>query len=384
MKKDDVRFPFGVFQVPDYDAACHRYCEVVPDLAIDYPLPQTLPRRHPVLRALEGRYHVQDTLPPWWEDCVQALTLHCPCLEPLFRSLGREAYRRGSLDQQRWKTWRNAPCQMIATASSASCPSCWRQHGPSLYGIMDAVLPSTTDNQVWLDRFISRGDKDMPHDLDLVITADPQWWLNMSNGRNWYSCMGSGTDRDPRIIGNWYDTGLLMAALVVRGVNDCWTPDCLIARTTVRVVWEGLSAWDEAGAMPIKPSTPHVAFGRIYHNDLTSACHLLATLATLCEQRGLPWSCIAGTNATKFVRDGSLGKAIAAETPHRAVGTAFWRPVMVEEPYLDGEASYQERSQREQEGIWAYPLLSTYGCHLLSPPPHTRLKEQVETEVTTR
>ena len=41
--------------------------------------------------------------------------------------------------------------------------------------------------------------------------------------------------RDPRIIGNWYDTGVVLAALVARGA-DCWTPDCLIARTTVRLV----------------------------------------------------------------------------------------------------------------------------------------------------
>ena len=89
--------------------------------------------------------------------------------------------------------------------------------------------------KVWLDRFVNRGDKDIPLDLDLVITSDPAWWLTMGNGRGWSSCAGTGTTRDPRIIGNWYDTGVVLAALVARGA-DCWTPDCLIARTTVRLV----------------------------------------------------------------------------------------------------------------------------------------------------
>jgi hypothetical protein len=361
MIPSNALFPFGLFSVNHHEEACRRYAEVIPDLALAHPLPLALPRRHPVLAALEGTYAVQDQLPPWWFDCITMLAQRCPCLEPLFRSVSREEFRRGSLDPARWKSWRKHQRCQFSTENAPQQP-CWREQGSGLYWLLAEVLLSE-ERELWLDRFVGRGDKDTPLDLDLVITADPQWWLNMSNGRGWYSCMGNGSDRDPRIVGNWYDTGVLLAALVARG-TDCWTLACLIARTTIRLVWEGSSAWDEAGRVLLMPSAPRIVIGRLYHNDLTSACHLLITLATLCEQRGLTWGCIAATNTVHLVRDGSLGAVAFDETTHSAIGTAFWRPMEVDEPYLDGEASYRERAEREQEGIWAYPLLSAYACRL--------------------
>src|SRR5260370_27897555 len=126
--------------------------------------------------------------------------------------------------------------------------------------------------KVWLDRFVNRGDKDIPLDLDLVITSDPAWWLTMVNGRRWSSYTGTGTTRDPRFIGNWYDTGVVLAALVARGA-DCWAPDCLIARTTVRLVVDDMPTALEQ--VVTERSALRLVLGQVYHNDLTSACNLL-------------------------------------------------------------------------------------------------------------
>ena len=351
-------FPFGLSTVPDHEDLSCRYAETIPALAQEYPLPSMLPRRHPVLQQLAGTYPAQDSLPPWWTDCIKAISKGCPCIAPLIHSINREEFRRGSIDQQRWKTWRDEGCTLPEAASE----SCWRAHGPSLYWIIDEILPAES-RQLWLERFGNRGDKDTPFDLDLVITAAPQWWLNMSNGRGWYSCMGSGNDRDPRILGNWYDTGVVLAALVARGA-DCWPPDCLIARTTVRLVWEEAPTWNETGSMQIAASAPRAVLGRTYHNDLTAACNLLVALAMLFEQHGLSWGCIAGTNTAQFARSGSLGGIDVADMQCDMFGVAFWRPARIDEPYLDGEAAYRERDEREQNGVWTYPALSISPCRL--------------------
>lgn len=358
---NDSRFPFGLAIVSQHQDLCRRYAEAVPDLVADYPLPARLPRRHPVLQALEGRYPVQDTLPPWWPGCIDELIKSCPCLASLAHSIDREAFRRGCIEQHDWKTWRSAQCEL----PGAEPGSCWREHGSGLYWILDEVLP-TESRRLWLDRFGNRGDKDTPHDLDLVLTAAPEWWLNMGNGRGWHSCMGRGSNRDQRVVGNWYDTGLLMAALVARDA-DCWAEDCLIARTTVRVTWEGELALGAAGSTMMLLAEPRVVFGRIYHNDLMAACNLLLSLARLVQQHGLAWGCIADTNTAQYARDGSLGAVEVADSSRTAFGPAFWRPAGIDDPYLDGEASYRERDEREQDGYWAYPILSQYACRLRDP-----------------
>ena len=166
--------PFGLSQVANYEEVLRRYVSDIPDLAQEAPLPHTLPARHPLLAQLEGRYAVQDRLPPWWHGCVEALTTACPCLDPLMRSLSQEEFRRGSIDQQRWKTWRNTECQLTEEQKPVPCQI---RRGPGLYWIMAGALPAQS-RKVWLDRFVNRGDKDMPLDLDLVITSDPAWWLN--------------------------------------------------------------------------------------------------------------------------------------------------------------------------------------------------------------
>lgn len=357
---NDSRFPFGLSVVSQHQDLCRRYAEAVPDLVADYPLPARLPRRHPILQALEGTYPVQDTLPPWWSACRQSLIKSCPCIAPLVHAISREEFRHGAIDQQRWKMWRNESCELPKASGS-----CWREHGPGLYWILDEVLP-TESRRLWLDRFGNRGDKDTPRDLDLVLTAAPQWWLNMGNGRGWHSCMGRGSNRDQRVVGNWYDTGLLFAAQVSRDA-DCWAEDCLIARTTVRVVWEGELALGAAGSTMMMPTEPRVVFGRTYHNDLTAACNLLLSLATLVEEQHLSWGCIADTNTAQYARDGSLGAVEVADSSRTAFGPAFWRPAGIDEPYLDGEASYREREEREQDGFWAYPILSQYSCRLRDP-----------------
>jgi hypothetical protein len=352
--------PFGLSQVANYEEVSRRYISDRPDLALEAPLPHMLPTRHPLLAQLEGRYAVQDHLPPWWEGCVEALTTACPCLDTLMRSLSQEEFRRGSIDQQRWKTWRNAGCQLTEEQKPVPCQN---RRGPGLYWIMAGALPAQC-SKVWLDRFVNRGDKDMPLDLDLVITSDPAWWLNMGNGRGWYSCAGTSTTRDPRIIGNWYDTGVVLAALVARGA-DCWTPDCLIARTTVLLVIDNMPG--SVASADLAGSSLRVVLGRVYHNDLTSACNLLLSLAALFEQHKLSWGCIAGTNTAQFAQDGSLGELAIEEEARKALGVPYWLPAATERPVLEGQVAYLESDELESGGSWTYPLFSVYACQLLDP-----------------
>ena len=357
------QFPFGLSKVESYEDTCLRYAAEAPMLSEKDPLPSSLPFRHPVLQRLEGTFPVQDAIPAWWQECVDALAQECPCIEPLLREMSREEFRRGSIEQARWKTWRALPCQH---AGEQHAVSCWRQYGPSLHWIMEKVLPADEQKKTWMDQFVSRGSKDVPQDLDLVLTSAPAWWLNMSNGRGWYSCMGSGDNRDPRMLGNWYDTGVLLAALVQREA-DCWSPESLIARTTVRLVWDRYGFRDEDGALPVLPPARRLAVGRVYHNDLTSAYNLLVQLAQLFEARGHGWGCIVGTNTAQYARSGLLGPVRVEGAARRALGVVFWRPEDIEAPYLDGEAYYRELDQREQDGFWAYPSLSLHPCRLHSP-----------------
>lgn len=360
MKQHALQAPFGLSQVANYEEVSRRYISDIPDLAQEAPLPSTLPARHPLLAQLECRYAVQDRQPPWWRGCMEALTTACPCLDTLMRSLSQEEFRRGSMEPRRWKPWRNAGCQL---AEGRKPVPCQKRLGPGLYRIMEGVLPAES-RQVWLDRFVNRGDKDMPLELDLVITSDPAWWLNMGNWRGWYSCVGTGPLRDLRIIGNWYDTGVVLAAVVARGA-DCWTPDCLIARTTVRLVIDNTTG--SVSTNDAAESSLRVVLGRVYHNDLTSACNLLVSLATLFEQRGLPWGCIAGTNTAQFAQDGSLGELAIEEEARKALGVPYWLPAAAERPALEGQVAYLESDELASCGSWTYPLFSVYACQLLNP-----------------
>jgi len=360
MEQHALHAPFGLFQVANYEEVFRHYISDIPDLAQEAPLPHMLPARHPLLAQLEGRYAVQDRIPPWWHGCMEALTTACPCLDTLLQPLSQEEFRRGSVDQQRWKTWRNAGCQLAEEQTPVPCQI---RRGPGLYWIMAGALPAQS-NKVWLDRFVNRGDKDMPLDLDLVITLDPAWWLNMGNGRGWSSYTGTGTTRDPRLIGNWYDTGVLLAALVARG-SDCWTPDCLIARTTLRLVIDNTTG----SVVPVDTaeSSLRVVLGRVYHNDQTSACNLLLSLAEIFEQHKLSWGCIAGTNAAQLAQDGSLGELAIEEETRKALGVPYWLPAATERPALEGQMAYLESDELASGGSWTYPLFSVYACQLLDP-----------------
>ncbi len=342
----------------------------MPLLAAQVTLPLTLPCRHPALSQLEGRYPVEDRLPPWWESCIKALTRQCPCLEPLLRATSREEFRHGSLDQQRWKSWRNTACRLSGEAQRLT--PCWHHAGPSLSRMLAAVLPAG-ERPVWLDRYIGRGAKEMPPELDLVITAHPAWWLNMANGRNWFSCMGTGPDRDLRLPGNWYDTGVALAALVERG-GDCWAPGALIARTTVRVVTEDLLALDEQEVSQTPSDHPlqRVVLGRVYHNDHTVACTLLSTLVDLFEAHRLPWGCIAGTTTAEMILGGSLGALDIASEPHQASGFPYWLPADIERPALEGQVAYLEPDEQagrggSSKGNWTSPSFGIHACQRPRP-----------------
>jgi hypothetical protein len=185
--------------------------------------------------------------------------------------------------------------------------------------------------------------------------------------------VGTGPDRDLRVIGNWYDTGVLLAALVARGA-DCWTPECLIARTTLRLVMDelpisgddhddndGSGNDDENPPVPV-PSVQRVVVGRVYHNDLTSACNLLAALAALLEQHNLYWGCIAGTNTAQFACDSLFGELLFARAPHQTLGQPYWLPTGFERPALEGQVAYLEREEPESGGSWTYPTFGVHTC----------------------
>ena len=370
------RFPYGVSEVPNHEELRSRYANEVPALANDAPLPTHLPRRHPVLEQVVGTFRVYDALPPWWQSCMHALIEVCPCLQPLLCTVSQAEFRQGSIDQQRWRRWRTTHCQRHPSTENPGegrAVPCWQHYGPGLYWMLDKVLPPSRQKQAWMDQFVSRGNKALPADLDLVITADPAWWLNMSNGYRWYTCMGSSDDRDPRIIGNWYDTGVLLAALVAHG-SDCWTPESLIARTTVRLVEDQshlphkqeAPEQEQAGA-PVASSDSaayRLVLGRIYQNDMTAASNLLVHLVHLFAARGLSWGCIAGTNTVQFAQSGLLGSVVVEETAQQRHGVSFWRPERVEAPYLDGEAFFLEHTESEQEGLWTCPSLTVHACRL--------------------
>ena len=166
MKQHALHAPFGLFQVANYEEVSRRYVSAIPDLALEAPLPQSLSTRHPLLAQLEGRYGVQDRLPPWWEGCMEVLTAACPCLNPLMRSLSQEEFRRGSIDKFRWKPWCKAECQLTEEQKPVPCQ---KRRGPGLYWIMAGALPAQ-NRKVWLDCFVNRGDKDMPQVLALLAT----------------------------------------------------------------------------------------------------------------------------------------------------------------------------------------------------------------------
>ncbi len=376
------QFPYGVYEVADHEAVSSRYTDEAPSLARNAPLPTHLPRRHPLLESLVATFQVQDTLPPWWHSCVSDLTQVCPCLHPLLCRLSRAEFRQGTIDQKRWREWRTSSCpnrslcngwstvERVEEQENQPVP-CWQHYGPSLYWMLDKVLPPSEQKRAWMDQFVNRGNKAMPENLDLVITADPAWWLNMSNGRGWYTCMGSGDDRDPRIIGNWYDIGVLLAALVERGA-DCWTSESLIARTIVRLVEERPRRKAEAtfsqGELPPSPQY-RLALGRVYHNDLTAASTLLTHLIGFCEEHGLAWGCIGGTNVLSFAQNGLLGPVQIDKKTVRSSGVSFWRPEYVETPYLDGEASFSEPDLWEHGGYRTAPTLTIVPCRF--PPSRT-------------
>ena len=117
-------------------------------------------------------------------------------------------------------------------------------------------------------------------------------------------------------------------------------------------------------------SSLRVVLGQVYHNDLTSACNLLLSLAALFEQHGLSWGCIAGTNTAQFAQDGSLGELAIEEEARKALGVPYWLPAATERPALEGQVAYLESDELASGGSWTYPLFSVYACQLLDPISH--------------
>jgi hypothetical protein len=129
---------------------------------------------------------------------------------------------------------------------------------------------------------------------------------------------------------------------------------------------------DDENTPAIVPTLQRVVLGRVYHNDLTSACNLLAALAARFEQHNLYWGCIAGTNTALLAHDSLFGELLFERASHQTTGLAYWLPTGVERPVLEGQLAYLEREERESGGSWTYPLLPVHACHRYALAPTTR------------
>ena len=177
----------------------------------------------------------------------------------------------GSIDQQRWKTWRNAECQLARGAKASSVPeTSWTR--PLL--VMAGALASP--KQEGLARPI-RQSRRQGHPAGSGLRSSLR---TPRAGSLWAMDVGRvfrrqvpGTTRTPRIIGNGNEPAWCWRPWW-HEAPTAWTPDrALIARTTVRLVIDN-NTGSIASTRPAE-SSRRVVLGRVYHNDLTSACNLL-------------------------------------------------------------------------------------------------------------
>jgi hypothetical protein len=306
------RAPYGTYDVDQ--GTIEQYAVLAPSLSDYYPLPEVLPLHHPLLQQLSGTYPVQDAPAPWWPLCVAQVD---PLLRPLLAGLSVEEYRQGTIAEERWRAFK----QDHEDAWPARLPK-----SPKITRLLEA-----TD---WASLFTNRGPAETPHDLDLVVSTHPAYFINMSNGAGWTSCQHYRKGGDSCCLpGNFYDTGVAVTMLLPRGA-DVWEPGCVLARTTLRAFV------DDDGC-------DIAAIGQVYHNNHTSALWLLAHLARLLDERGCDWSVVSSTNTANYALSSQLGETLRRRAgPHATVyGMPFWLPYEWFPPYLDGELEIDERRE---------------------------------------
>jgi hypothetical protein len=295
------------------------------------PLTDSLPYHHPALERLTGRTPICDAPGPWWSDMLETVPED---LQELLRDISPEEYRAGVVADHRWRAFKRHHAHLS-------------HRGPSIGGLLDFSSNTSPNAALWETLWQERGSKDTPLEMDLVISTQPECFLNMSNGSGWSSCMGlcsSGSSRS--LPGNFYDPGVAIAMLLPRGAS-IWDKKVIIARTTLRH-----QHFQEQGGDVI-------ALGRCYHNNRTAAQNLILSLISLLETQGLVWGFIMSTSSHDLWTQGHLG----AERQHIQLtssvtyGDAFYlpRPDCLQ-PFVDGACSWQD-TYRDEE-TW-YTLRAT-------------------------
>ncbi len=327
-------FPYGTTPV---DPALTAHYEGDYSDSDDYPLPAHLPVHHPMLTRLEGIYPLTYTLPPWWLTCVAEV--EPPTVRPLLASLSPQEFRTGCLDPSRWKAFR----ERLTPEERRLVPG-----SPKLAAFVEGTS--------WLSHFQDRGAAEIPEQLSLLITTRPLDFLYMSNGRDWRSCQHyrDGAENH-RLPGNFYDTGVALAMVLVPGTSSA-DAHAVLVRTTLRVFF--------LNHMPV------VVIGRTYHNHATLAFLLLIHLAHLLDDQSVRWGLLSGTNTHDWCQYGYLGDALRERMEPRclAQGERCWFPWNWHEPYVDGNHSWTTVSEQPKEAYRCMQLDAS--IHLLSP--HSR------------
>lgn len=332
-------FLYGSFPV---DSVFSDHYQDTYSRASSYPLPEMLPYHHPLLSSLEGVYPFQNTLPPWWQECVAQVKLER--LKPLLATLSAREFREGCIDPPRWKALREA----LPEEERRQLPS-----SPKL-----AFLLAGTD---WSGRFGTRGSTVTPDQLNVVVSTKPLDFLYMSNGRDWRSCQHfSDGCENYKLPGNFYDTNVAVA--MVLAPNTCVGEDTsVLARTTLRV-------FRSQGQLVL-------TIGRTYHNNETLAFLLLRHLAGLFDARHLCWGFITEVNTLTYCEEGYLGADLCQRLEQEVCVESESCPFPLDwyVPYVDGGDSdwSHDWDHEEQEEHYSWKKLSAT-VNLMGPQalPH--------------
>jgi hypothetical protein len=306
--------PYGTFPV---DESVRRRYNTSFAYAYHVPLPTTLPLHHPILEDLSQRTPLSDAPGPWWPDCVAGCHQE---FQDLLLSVSAQEYRSGNIEDQRWRAFRAAHADRDF-------------HSPDVGRLLQFTGKRPRMEPTWNMLWKERGPKDTPLDMDLVISTRPEWWLNMSNGRGWDSCMNiyrRNESYNLHLPGNFYDLGAAIALLLPHG-KDIWTRKVVIARTTLHLQH-----------IPYQQGQI-LTIGECYHNNRTAAQWLILTLIRTLEKKNISWGFITGTHSAAFWHEGHLGGELQ-EQPSETL-TARSEPMYLPpgghyRPYMDGNACW--------------------------------------------
>ena len=298
----DVVFPYGTFPI---DPVFHEQYAQDYSRAAFYPLPNDLPHHHPLFKGLEGTYPLAYRLPPWWPSLVAGI--EPDLLKPLLASISPHEFRTGCVEHARWKTLREALSEEE------------RRHLPT-----SPKLAALVEHTEWSLEFGQRGAADTSDQFTLVISTQPQDFLYMANGKEWRSCQHfrDGCENE-HLPGNFYDTGVAVAMVLLPGAN-VRDKASVLARTTLRVFHH-----DQQMV---------VALGRTYHNNETLALLLLDELARLLDAQHLCWGMMIDVNTLEYCQDELLGPELDQRLGQETFveGEPCWFPSSWSVPYIDG------------------------------------------------